>query len=361
MSTGALVVTSLMHFAQPAANPICVFAVLISALLGGYVAGWLALGITGVGLGFQISTPQSSFGSSFVLWCAYIGLGCLLVEVVRRLQRERRRLREHDLRAKDALRVSEKMAATGRVAATISHELRNPLDSVMQLLYLVKHSSHLDESEKRHLELADQELLRMAEVAQQTLAMHRQAPAMVSVNLAKLIDGVLLLYGKKIRAQKIQIDRRYEWQGEVPGLPADLRQVFTNLIVNGVEAMPSGGKLYIHVRRHRESIAAQRTGVLISLMDTGAGIPSPARKHMFEPFFSTKGEKGSGVGLWVSKGIVQRHNGTIHFRSSDRPGRSYTCFEVFLPENTPRIRAPEPESRHQNNPASPAPRESHAA
>jgi PAS domain S-box-containing protein len=234
-------------------------------------------------------------------------------------------------RAEEALRASEKMAATGRIAATISHELRNPLDSVLQLLYLVKQSSKLGDVERRQLELVDQELHRMTEVAQQTLAMHRQPRSMVPVNLAKLIDGVLLLYGKKIRSQNIHIEKRYEWQGEVPGFPAELRQVFTNLIVNAVDAMPSGGELLIHVRRYHEPVAG-RDGVLIALIDTGTGISRNTRSHLFEPFFSTKGEKGSGVGLWVSSGIIQRHNGKIRVHSDDRKGRSYTCFEIFLPD-----------------------------
>ncbi|MBV9436022.1 MAG: PAS domain S-box protein, partial [Acidobacteria bacterium] len=214
-------------------------------------------------------------------------------------------------RAEAALRSSEKMAATGRMAATISHELRNPLDSVMQILYLLKQSPNLGESEHQYLELADQELRRMTEVAQQTLAMHRQASSMVPVNVARLIDGVMLLYGKKLRSQKIQIDRRYEWDGEVPAFPAELRQVFTNLIVNAVDAMPQGGHLCIHVRASREPVGQRRQGVLISLRDTGSGIPPETRKRIFEPFFTTKGEKGSGVGLWVSRGVVQRHSGRI--------------------------------------------------
>jgi PAS domain S-box-containing protein len=235
-------------------------------------------------------------------------------------------------RAEDALRASEKMAATGRIAATISHELRNPLDSVMQLLYLVRQSKNLGDAERQQLDLIDQELRRMTEVAQQTLAMHRQSSSMVPVNIPKLIDGVLLLYGKKIRSQKIQIVRCYDWHGEIPGFPAELRQVFTNLIVNAVDAMPSGGTLKIHVRHTREAGRRHRAGVMVALLDSGTGMPADVRRHIFEPFFSTKGEKGSGVGLWVSSGIVQRHEGNIRVHSSPQPGRSYTCFEVFLPE-----------------------------
>ena len=240
-------------------------------------------------------------------------------------------------RAEDALRASEKMAATGRMAATISHELRNPLDSVMQLLYLLKQSPRLGDTERQQFGLIEQELHRMTEVAQQTLAMHRQSSSMVPIDVAKLIDGVLLLYGKKIRAQKIQIERRYQWNGEIFGFPAELRQVFTNLIVNAVEAMPQGGRLKVHVRALRDPSGQAQDGALVTLMDTGSGIPKNVRSHLFQPFFTTKGEKGSGVGLWVSRGIVQRHKGRILVRSDDRPGRSYTCFSVFLPgKQTPK-------------------------
>ena len=451
LGVGALGTAVLLGEAQRPVALICVFAVLLSALLGGHIAGWICLAITGVG--FWILAPHISmlrstgFQSILVLWSAYVALSVLLIEVIRRLQQERRRLLEQDQRlrlarraariwfwewdlqrnllrwsretdsengsskyyevplevyvkrrvhaedreriltalfeaaaghqrfeiefrvfepdgvlhwlsakgkifdkdgttimlgmasdiserkrAEEALRASEKLATTGRIAATISHELRNPLDSVMQLLYLVKQSPKLGDTERQQLDVVDHELRRMAEVTQQTLALHRQSSSMVPLNLAKLIDGILLLYGKKIRSQNIQIEKQYEWQGEVTGFPAELRQVFTNLIVNAVESMPGGGKLRVHVRRHREPAGNRREGVLVALLDGGSGIPKAVREHIFEPFFTTKGEKGSGVGLWVSCGIVQRHHGTIRVHSDSRPGHSYSCFEVFLPD-----------------------------
>jgi PAS domain S-box-containing protein len=247
-------------------------------------------------------------------------------------------------RVEAALRSSERMAATGRIAATISHELRNPLDSVTQLLYLLKQSPRLDDNDRKQFNLIEQELQRMTEVAQQTLAMHRQSASMVPVNIAKLIDGVMLLYDKKIRSQKIRIERLYESDREIPGFPAELRQVFTNLIVNAVEAMPQGGRLKVHVRAQKESGGQTRDGVLVNLLDSGSGIPKDARAHLFEPFFTTKGERGSGVGLWVSRGILLRHSGQIRVHSDGRPGRSYTCFSVFLPSKQPRTSAPLPAS-----------------
>ena len=173
---------------------------------------------------------------------------------------------------------------------------------------------------------------------------------MVLINLAKLIDGVMILYRKKIHSQKIQIERRYEWEGEILGFPAELRQVLTNLIVNAVDAMPQGGRLRVHVRGYREPSGRQREGVLVSLLDGEGGIPKQVRRHLFEHFYTTKGEKGSGVGLWVSRGIVQRHEGCIRVHSDDRPGRSYTCFSVFLPRNQPPNLAQGPLISQQNAP-----------
>jgi signal transduction histidine kinase len=166
--------------------------------------------------------------------------------------------------------------------------------------------------------------------------LHRQSSSKVPVNIAKLIDGVTLLYGKKILAQKIRLEKRIDWAGEIYGFPAELRQVFINLIVNAVEAMPGGGRLRIHIRHSREPSGTGRAGVLVALLDSGAGISRKTKSQLFQPFFTTKGDKGSGVGLWASQGIVQRHGGKIRVHSDDRAGRSYTCFTVFLPEDRPR-------------------------
>jgi signal transduction histidine kinase len=265
-------------------------------------------------------------------------------------------------RAEATLQASEKLAATGRIAATISHELRNPLDSVMQLLYLIRQSGKLDGAELRQLDLADQELRRMNEVAQQTLALHRQSSSKVPVNIAKLIDGVTLLYGKKILAQKIRLEKRIDWTGEISGFPAELRQVFINLIVNAVQAMPAGGRLRIHIRHSREPSGAGRAGALVALLDSGTGISLKTKSQLFQPFFTTKGDKGSGVGLWASQGVVQRHGGKIRVHSDDRPGRSYTCFTVFLPEDRPESRPEMPVNRAEDAAArGPSPEQPRAA
>src|SRR5262249_27180961 len=150
-------------------------------------------------------------------------------------------------------------------------------------------------------------------------------------NLEKLLKGILLLYSTKLHQQKIAVVERYDYKSEVPVFPAEIRQVLSNLIVNAVEAMEKDGRLILHVREWHEWNGEHRPGVLISVMDNGSGIPKEVRGHLFEPFFTTKGEKGTGVGLWVSRGIVQKHRGSIRVRSSLLKGHSYTCFSVFLP------------------------------
>ena len=234
-------------------------------------------------------------------------------------------------RAEEALRASEKLATTGRIAATISHELNNPLESVHYLLFLLNQSANLSEMERNYLQTAEQELGRMGQIVKQTLGFHRQSSSPVPVNLEKLIKGILLLYTSKLHRKKIALVERYDYKSEVPLFPAEIRQVLSNLIVNAVEAMEQGGRLMLHVREWREWNGEHRPGVLISVMDNGSGIPNEIRGHLFEPFFTTKGERGTGVGLWVSRGIVQKHRGSIRVHSSRQKGRSYTCFSVFLP------------------------------
>jgi len=234
-------------------------------------------------------------------------------------------------RAEAALRASEKLANTGRIAATISHELNNPLESVHYLLFLLNQSTNLNEKERNYLQTAEQELGRMGQIVQQTLGFHRQPSAPVPINLQKLLKGILLLYSRKLERKKVAVVERYDFDSEVQVFPAEIRQVLSNLIVNAVEAMGEGGRLTLHVRKWHEWRGERRAGVLISVMDNGPGIAKEIREHLFEPFFTTKGEKGTGVGLWVSSGIVQKHRGSIRVRSSLQRGRSYTCFSVFLP------------------------------
>jgi len=233
--------------------------------------------------------------------------------------------------AEQALRQSEKLAATGRLAASIAHELNNPLASLTNILYIIDSQPHLEETARTFVRMAQQELARMAHIVRQTLAFHRQSDTPVPVQLPELLESVLALHETRLRARHIDIQRRFECQGEVQGFPAELRQVFSNLLVNAAEAMPNGGVIAVHIYPSRRWSGDPQLGTRVVVADSGAGIPQRVRKRIFDPFYTTKGERGSGLGLWVSAGIVDKHGGLMRVISSTKPGSSGTAFSVFLP------------------------------
>ncbi len=234
-------------------------------------------------------------------------------------------------RADAALHQSEKLAAVGRLAATIAHEINNPLESVTNLLYLLENHVGLDDAARSYASLAQQELHRVAHIARQTLSFHRETATAVPVNLSELLDNVLRMHARRIAANSVEVKKRYEFHEPVKVLPAEMQQVISNLVLNALEALGTGGKLLVRLTRDREWQRPYRRGVRLVVADNGPGIPPDSRQQIFEPFFTTKGEKGTGLGLWITNGIVQKHKGHIRVRSSVAPGRSYTCFSIFLP------------------------------
>jgi PAS domain S-box-containing protein len=237
--------------------------------------------------------------------------------------------------AEDSLRKSEKLAATGRMAATLAHEINNPLEAVTNALYLLADSPSLDSSARQFLTMAQDELTKVRQVTTLTLGLHRgdgERPQQVRVR--ELIDNVLSLYGRKLRTLGVAIDTRYDADLPVDAFPGELRQVFSNLIVNAADALEkSGDKLCIHVFESRDWTNLSQRGLRITISDNGCGIPVEKRAQMFEPFFTTKGNRGTGIGLWVSLGIVKKYGGRIRYRSEVKQGRSGTTFSVFLPVN----------------------------
>jgi signal transduction histidine kinase len=313
-----------------------ILAVLLSALDGGRIAGWIAFTFSVAGfLWLQRSTYNLvNRSGEIILLVTYVAVCAVLVEIVHHLRDEWRKLSDRERRlaeAAETLRASERLATTGRLAATISHELTNPLESVQYLLYAVNQRANLSREDRENLRAAESEVTRMGQLVKQTLGLHRQGDAPAPVNLTSLLKGILLLYGRILQAKKISLKECYDFEGAVTVFPAEIRQVLSNLIVNAVDAMDEGGQLTLHVRQVREWRYPRREGALVTIIDNGSGIKKETRDRMFEPFFTTKGEKGTGLGLWVSRGIIQKHKGWIRVRSSDRPGRSYTCFSVFLP------------------------------
>ena len=229
------------------------------------------------------------------------------------------------------LRSSERLALAGRLSATIAHEIRNPLDTVSNLIYLLRHEEDPSNVSSQYLELASDELARIAQITGQLLTFHREAQAPVEVNLADVLQSVLVLFAPQIRKGHVDVEQRFEAVPLVRGFPGELRQVFSNLVGNALDAMPNGGKLILHLRESSLASDVTRLGVRITILDTGVGIPPGVRKNLFAPFFTTKGEKGTGLGLWVSRGLIEKHERTIHLASRMRAGKSGTAFSVFLP------------------------------
>ncbi len=229
------------------------------------------------------------------------------------------------------LRTSERLAQAGRLSATIAHEIRNPLDTVSNLIYLLRHEQEASAASNQYLEMASDELARIAQITGQLLTFHREARSPVEVDLADVVQSVLVLHAPQIRRGHIKVEQRLDVDRPVRGFPGELRQVFSNLVGNAIDAMPQGGKLILHVRESSQASDPACKGMRVTVLDTGAGIPLGVRRNLFAPFYTTKGEKGTGLGLWVSRGIIEKHEGTIYLRSSIQPGKSGTAFSVFLP------------------------------
>ncbi len=238
---------------------------------------------------------------------------------------------EERKRAEEALRHSERLAATGRLAATIAHEINNPLEGVTNLLYLIARAPGLDPQVLDYANMAQSELLRVGRITKQTLAFHRESAAPVLIDLRELIESVVYLYERKMKDKAIQLSQDVTFRGRLKGFPTELRQVLVNLFENAVEASPPGGRLRIRAYPSREWNNSRAPGVRIVIADDGPGIPRDQYARIFDPFYTTKGEKGTGLGLWVTQSIVHKHGGSIRLRSSTGPKRSGTVFSVFLP------------------------------
>jgi PAS domain S-box-containing protein len=235
--------------------------------------------------------------------------------------------------SEQALRNSERLITAGRMAATLAHEINNPLEAVTNALYLLAESLPTDIRGRELLTIAQDELAKVSRITALTLGLHRsnaERPQQVSVS--ELIDNVLSLYGRKLRTLGAAIETRYDCDVPVTTFPGELQQVFSNLIVNAADALEkSGDQLCIHVFESVSRKSPAQKGLSITISDNGCGVPVENQAHIFEPFYTTKGSSGTGIGLWVSLGIVHKYGGTMRFRSVVKQGRSGTTFWIFLP------------------------------
>ena len=232
--------------------------------------------------------------------------------------------------AQNLLVRNEKLIATGRMAATLAHEINNPLASLTNLMYLLRMDQDLSETARKFVNLASEEVARVTHITRQMLSFHREADTALPISMSEVLDSVLDLHTPAARAVGIEIKREYRGQVPVLGFPGEMRQALSNLVANALYAMPPNGRLAVRVRRGhywRNGVAGTR----ILVADTGSGIPCELRRKIFEPFFTSKGERGTGLGLFVVQQVVQRSHGHVAVRSSTAKGRSGTCFSLFFP------------------------------
>jgi PAS domain S-box-containing protein len=245
------------------------------------------------------------------------------------------------LHAEEALRKTERMAAMGRVAGIIAHEINNPLEAITNAFYLLQQHPSLDEEARLLARMAEEELVRVAHITRQTLSFYREAQQATVFPVRKVLDDVMELQLRGLRLNGIELEKEYRTDRAMVGFPSELKQVFLNLVGNAIQAMPEGGRMRVRVTESRQC-GRRRSGIRVSICDTGTGIKPEDAKRLFEPFFTTKSAKGTGLGLWISKGIVQKYDGVIRFRSLRVNGRNATCFSVFLPGSSVMQQAGEP-------------------
>lgn len=228
--------------------------------------------------------------------------------------------------AQEVLRKAEKLAAAGRLAATVAHEINNPLEAVCNLIYLVKTTGSLPEDIMGYLNMAEQELDRVAHITRQTLGFYRDSSEPGPVPLRGVLESVLRLYENKLKSKNIAVEKDFAECPPVSGLQGEIKQLIANLISNGADAVAPGGKIRIAMAPARKG-----DGVEIKIADNGPGVPEKNRSHIFEPFFTTKEDVGTGLGLWVSKEIAERHGGRIELGRGTENDLGGAVFTVFLP------------------------------
>jgi two-component system, NtrC family, sensor kinase len=230
-----------------------------------------------------------------------------------------------------ALLINERLAATGRMANTIAHEINNPLEAITNLLFLLAKSLDDKDVASKYLGSAQAELDRVSRIARQILSFNRESTVAVQVNLSEILDDVLALNNRALVEKNIDVIREWDTDLRIQAFPAQLRQVFSNLIRNAIEASYPGKALRVRISGYPRHNSAEKRVARVTISDQGIGIPPHNLNRIFDAFFTTKEMKGSGIGLWLSSTIVQEHRGRITIRSSTHPSRSGTCISVVLP------------------------------
>lgn len=224
-----------------------------------------------------------------------------------------------------------RLSSMRRLAASMAHEINNPLESLTNTLHLALHGDNLDRSTREYLTLAEQELRRLSHVTSHSLRFHRQLDPPMLADVTTIIKAAIAGYGARLQAASIEVDWKSDTTTKILCFDQDIRQAFEHLIRNAVDAMPAGGKLLIRIRNTRDWKGTNDEGISVMVADTGTGIHAALRERLFEPFFSSKGEHKAGLGLWATQQIVRKHSGRVRFRSRTGTQHHWTVFRVFLP------------------------------
>ena len=229
----------------------------------------------------------------------------------------------------EALMKAEKLAAAGRLSAGMAHEINNPLEAITNLLYIARTNP---DRALECIRMAEQELARVAHITRQTLGFYRDVSSYAVVDLRAIVDEVLELFSRKLKVKDIRVRKEFVRNVNVLAQSGEIRQVVANLVANAIDSLPKEGTLAIRVSEQHEWSDGRRPGVRVTLADSGSGIPADQFDKIFEPFFTTKKDTGTGLGLWLSRSILDKHGGFLRFRSSTRPERRGTTFSIFLPK-----------------------------
>jgi PAS domain S-box-containing protein len=234
--------------------------------------------------------------------------------------------------ADEALLRAEKLAVAGRLAASVAHEINNPLEAIANLLYLITVSESAEQARTQASEALD-ELMRVSLMTQSTLKLHRESGMPRLTMLSEVLESVLTMFRGRLRTMSVEVKVDAQREFPIACMPSEAQQIFANFIANSIEAIQKSGRIVIRLRPSCDWRTRDIPGMRVTFYDNGPGIDRSTLSHIFEPFFTTKPETGTGLGLWVVAELVERHKGSVHVRSSQKPGACGTVFSIFLPQS----------------------------
>lgn len=274
--------------------------------------------------------PLYPLSTSVKILCALVSVPTAIVfhRKVPLLAKEMNQYLSEMHTSREALVASERLAAVGRLSASISHEINNPLEAVMNLMYLIGTHPELPADLQPSVALAEEELKRVATIANHTLTYYRESAQPIRVNLKQVAQDVLGLERAHIASSRVSVTTKFVGNDPIiTAHPGEMRQILINLIENALDALSPGGNMYISVRPSFK-LSTRQPGYSLRVADSGHGISREVMPNLFTPFFSTKGSSGTGLGLWIIRQIIEKHGGDLRVRSREGVG---TVVSIWLP------------------------------